>query len=182
MACRTMSDSEGRTWFCIGVNPEPWGVGPLGVGRRGGKVFPTMGQNAQLAAYQEAIREELGDGIVPIEGKQVVRFYFWRNQATYVTTTGLQHTKHIADATNMQKALEDALQGILFENDRDTWDIRSVIVDQGPEVIGKVLFSVEPLDERTPLAIPNECFLIITQIDNDLTKRFNFTDNDWPPK
>jgi Holliday junction resolvase RusA-like endonuclease len=140
-----------------------------------------MGQNAQLAAYQEAIREELGRGFEPLSGRQVVRFYFWRNQASYVTSSGRSHTKHEADVTNMQKALEDALQGVLFVNDRDTWDIRSVIVDQGPDVLGKVLFSIEPLDERTPLAIPLECQKIINDTDYEL-EHPKLSDNEWPPR
>jgi hypothetical protein len=45
-------------WYVVHVNPEPWAVGPLDLGRRGGKVYATMGQNQQLAAYQEAVREE----------------------------------------------------------------------------------------------------------------------------
>jgi hypothetical protein len=181
MGVRSVADSEGRTWFCIGINPEPWAVGPLSVGRRKGGLYPIMGRNAGLAAYQEAIREEMGDNFELLEGRQVVRFYFWRNQDSYISSGKRLVHKNVADVTNMQKALEDALQGILFENDRDTWDIRSVIVDQGPDVLGKVLFSVEPLDERSPLAIPDECFKIITQVDSDLTSP-TLTDNSWPPR
>lgn len=181
MAVRTVRDGNGVNWFCIGINPEPWAVGPLQVGRRNGKVFPTMGRNAGLAAYQEAIREELGDDFIPIKGKQIVRFYFWRNQPTYLTEAGRMHQKHVADVTNMQKALEDALQGVIFDNDRDTWDIRSVIVDQGPDVIGKVLFSVEPLGAWS-LTIPSECFKIITEIDGELTRKTIVQDNSWPPR
>lgn len=181
MAIRAVG-ANGRTWFCIGINPEPWAVGPLQVGRRNGAVFPTMGRHAGLAAYQEAIREELGDGFKPLEGRQQVRFYFWRNQPTYTTESGRQHQKHVADATNMQKALEDALQGVLFVNDRDTWDIRSIIVDQGPGVIGKVLFSIEPLPpgRSNALMVPPECLSIIQQVDAELTTKV-VEDNSWPP-
>lgn len=178
MGVRVAVDDEGATWFCVGINPEPWAVGPLSVGRRRGGLFPIMGQNAQLAAYQEAVREELGDGYEPLKGRYKIRFYFWRNQADYKTSSGKSHRKHIADATNMQKALEDALQGVLFENDRDTWDIRSVIVDQGPDVIGKILFSVEPLGE---LDIPPVCFMIIDKVDEDISKS-QVSDNSWPPR
>jgi len=182
MGARSVSDSEGRTWFCLGINPEPWAVGPLSVGRRNGGLFPIIGQNAQLHAYQEAIREEMGDGFELLEGRQAVRFYFWRNQVAYLTGGKRLVTKNVADVTNMQKALEDALQGVLFENDRDTWDIRSVIVDQGPDVIGKVLFSVESIHrEPYSLNIPNECFKIITQVDSDLTNP-QPSSNEWPPK
>lgn len=180
MGVRSTVDSNGITWFCIGINPEQWQVGPLSVGRRNGKLFPIAGRDQQLAAYQEAIREEMGDGFEPLTGKQRIRFYFWRTTEGYSTASGRSHRRHQADATNLQKALEDALQGILYENDRDTWDIRSVIVDQGPDVIGKVLFSVEPLRAWTS-DIPQECIKLITETDLDIMAP-QYSDNSWPPR
>jgi len=145
-------------------------------------MFPIMGQNQQLAAYQEAIREEMeGAYREPLTGRQAVRFYFWRNQASYVTVSGRKHTKHEADATNMQKALEDALQGVLFDNDRDTWDIRSVIVEQGPEVFGKVLFSVEPIPLGVGMDLPMEVLEIVQKTDVELFAPLSLN-NDWPPR
>ena len=135
---------DGGRWYALKVNPEPWAVGPLGVGRRNGKVFPTIGQNAQLAAYQETIREEFGTGHRMLEGDLKVMFYFWRNLATYRTQSGKMHRKHQSDATNMQKATEDALQGILFKNDRDNVFVSSVVMAQGPDVVGKILIHIEP--------------------------------------
>jgi hypothetical protein len=43
----------------------------------------------------------------------------------------------------MLKATEDACQGILFKNDRGNVAVRGFIVDQGPEVEGRVVIKVE---------------------------------------
>ena len=127
-------------WYVLRVNPEPWAVGSLGLGRKQGKIYPYIGQNAQLAAYQAAIREELGPQEL-IEGNVELNLYFWRNLATYETQSGRDHRKHHADATNMQKATEDALQGVLFDNDKYVVDVHSVVVDQGPDVKGKIVIN-----------------------------------------
>lgn len=131
-------------WFVLNVNPEPWAVGPLSIGRRGGKMFATMGRNQQLWTYQQAVKEEIGESpSVWIEGPVQMVFYFWRRRDEYSTHQARTHRKHEADATNMQKALEDALQGVLFKNDKDTNDIRSVIVEQGPDVQPKVVVAIK---------------------------------------
>lgn len=177
---RSTVDSDGTTWFCIGINPEQWRVGPLSVGRRGGKLYPIAGRDQQLAAYQEAVREELGDRFELLTGPMRIRFYFWRQTEAY-EREGKKLRRNEVDATNLQKALEDALQGVLFENDRDTRDIRSVIVEQGQDVIGKILFSIEPLDEPHTIGIPDECLDIVMDTDADLTKP-QLSDNSWPPR
>jgi Holliday junction resolvase RusA-like endonuclease len=131
-------------WFVIDVNPEPWAIGDLSVGRRNGKVFPMVGRNNQLHDYKEAIKEALGEHHELIEGKVQLKFYFWRNRPPYRTPQGRTARKHEADVTNMQKATEDALQGILFKNDKDTNDVHSVLVEQGPEVNGRVVIGIRP--------------------------------------
>jgi len=181
VAVRSLRQKHGPDWFCLPINPEPWAIGPVSVGRRNGGLFPIVGQNAGLAAYQAAIREEMGDGHELLTGRQRIRFYFWRNQVSYMSAGKRVVQKHVADVTNMQKGLEDALQGVLFENDRDTWDIRSVIVEQGPDVLGKVLFSVEPIPHNMPTGFPPECLHLIKQVDQELTYP-SLSSNDWPPK
>lgn len=135
------------SWFVLDVNPEPWAVGPLGVGRKNGRTYPYVGQNAQLAAYQSAVREALGPQ-VQIEGDLDISFFFWRNLVTYKTQAGRDHRKHHADVTNMQKATEDALQGVLFDNDKYVVDVHSVVMEQGPEVRGKIAIRVDPVIEN----------------------------------
>jgi Holliday junction resolvase RusA-like endonuclease len=150
-------DLNGGRWYALKVNPEPWKVGPLSVGRRNGKVFPTIGPDPQLVAYQETIREEFGTGHRMLEGNLRVMFYFWRRLSAYRTQSGKMHRKHQSDATNMQKATEDALQGILFKNDRDNVFVSSIVMAQGPDVTGMVVIHIEaaPIDfvDQLPPAV-----------------------------
>ena len=134
-------------WLVLSVNPEPWAVGDLHVGRRNGKMVPGMSPNRNLVAYKEAIKEAIGTQCVSLEGPICVTFYFWRRVYSY-SVAGRGRSRNRADATNMQKATEDALQGVLFENDRDVMDVRSVIVEQGPDVIPCVVIKIEECAER----------------------------------
>lgn len=119
-----------------GINPEPWTAPLAAAGRKGGRVYATVSKSASLKAYQQAVREcamdalnELDDDIEPIHDDNVsLRFWLWRQ----LLPSGVG--SHRADATNMQKALEDALQGIIFENDRQVVDIQTVIVAQREDV------------------------------------------------
>jgi len=119
-------------WYVIDMNPEPWAVGPMGVVRKAGKLVPYMGRNTQLSTYQEGIKEALGVQDM-VEGKIHLQFFFSRLRSSYTTPQARSHRKHEADTTNMQKALEDALQGVLYKNDKDVCDIRSVQIDQGED-------------------------------------------------
>lgn len=170
---------DGYRWYYLHLNPEPWAVGPLDIGRRAGKVYATMGQNKQLAAYQEAVRDELRtQDPTFLEGKIALRVWFWRNRAEYTTPNQRQHRKHEADGTNMMKSLEDACQGILFENDRDVVHCDWMIVEQGPDVEGKILLMVsnagEPKDYVVP--IPEHVWIAL------ISKPEVRDDNSWPPR
>lgn len=137
--------NEDYDWYILEVNPEPWAVGPIAYARRAGKMTAYMGQNAQLAAYKEAVQEALLEqNPEQINGEVSLRFYFWRTQADYETLQGRRARKHEADVTNLQKATEDALQGILFKNDKDVVDVRSVRVEQSPTAPGRVVVGVAP--------------------------------------
>lgn len=133
-----------KRWFFLELNPEPWAIGPVGYSRRGGKMSAYVGRNQQLAAFKEAVAEELGTGHEKVVGRVKLEFFFWRNRAEYTTPQARTHRKHEADVTNMQKALEDALQGVLFDNDKDTNDIHSRVVQQGPDVKPCIVLSIEP--------------------------------------
>lgn len=165
-------------YYNLYLNPEPWAVGPLDIGRRGGKIYATMGRNQQLAAYQEAVRDEIFVRHYPemIEPPIQLIFWFWRNRAEYTTPNQRQHRKHEADVTNLQKALEDALQGLLYENDRDVVDVHSYLVDQGPEVEGKILVWAGPGPTPADMAktIPQGAWVDLHHERKD--------DNSWPPK
>lgn len=155
-----------ESWIALAINPEPWAIGPVSVGRKNGGLFPIVGQNAQLAAFQEAVREELNgyQGAAGDDERLKITFYFWRTLDSYETKRGTRHRKHVVDATNMQKALEDALQGILFENDRTNHDIRSVVVEQGPDVKGKILIHLEYL-AHAPIKFPTEVISLLEVAD-----------------
>lgn len=128
------------------VNPEPWAVGPLGVGRKRSGVYSYMGRNQQLDAYKEAVKEDLlAQEPKMITGKVNLWFWFWRNRAEWTTDKDRVAHRNEADATNMQKATEDALQGVLIENDRNVVIVTSHVVAQGPEVEGKIVIGIERL-------------------------------------
>lgn len=160
---------SGYHWFVLDVNPEPWAIGPLGVSRKSGKLIPYVGRNMQLHAYKEAIKEALGtEPGVWIEGKVQLRMYFWRQRAEYSTPQARTHRKHEADVTNLQKATEDALQGVLFKNDKDVNDIHSIMVEQGPNVRGKVVIGIKANQEMpvNMALFPAEVSLLINEIDD----------------
>jgi len=108
----------------VGINPEPWEIGPLQVGRgKNGHVFPKVGRAERLHTYKEAIREELllqapeCNGAFDDADALAIRFDLWRQLEQY-ERGGKKQTGNLVDATNLQKGLEDALQGILFPNDK----------------------------------------------------------------
>lgn len=132
-------------YWVTGINPEPWTAGtayrrPKGAG---------IAKDGKLRAYQEALAEEF-----PLQnahackhnGELAVTFYFWRSSA---------HGNQ-ADATNLQKATEDALQDILYGNDRTNRDVRSIIVDQGPNVSPHILIEIQKFDASSIKVVPPE--------------------------
>lgn len=156
-------------WYIIdGVNPEPWAASQASIGKRNGKMIPHFHKPEQLRQYQESVKDlfpEQNPHFTKLEGEIELIFYFWRQLPIYEVGEG-KSTRQAAqaDATNMQKALEDALQGILYENDKDVRSVRSVIVAQGNECSPCILICAgtyadsEELDTvqdvRRTLAIP----------------------------
>lgn len=163
------------TWYIIKINPEPWAIGPVSVGRKNGGVFPIVGQNKQLASYQEAVREALSDGLL-VDYEVKITFYFWRRLETYVAKRKV--TKHQVDATNLQKGTEDALQGILIFNDRQVRDVRSVIWEQGENVDPMIAIKFEKWWGVDPDELPDTIWDEIKIADTPDTSN----DNSWPPR
>lgn len=167
-------------WFVLDVNPEPWAIGPLGVARTGGKLRPYVGRNAQLHAFQETVKAAL-EGAPEMEaGKYSIRLIFWRDRAEYETPQARTHRKHEADVTNMQKAFEDALQDVLFKNDKDVIDIHSTLIEQGPGVHGKIVLGIKvvaPLTEED-VYMPTEVRERLAALEAPLPE----SDNSWPPR
>lgn len=165
------------SWFVLELNPEPWAIGPVGYARRGGKMSAYVGRNAQLDAYKEAIRDEIGDGYMLIEGKVELRFWFWRNMAEYKTPQARTHRKHEADGTNMAKATEDALQGVLFKNDKDTNHMVWTVVEQGPDVVGKLVIAIRKSEYPYDYKLPDDVVAQLSEIDS---RASNEVDLDYP--
>ena len=166
--CGSMTDSR-RTvsdrWFVLPLNPEPWKVGQPYVIRSGG-LRAAIGPNAELQAYQEAVREEiaailaLGDAeesvlLYPKGTKIKLTCYFWRQRAEYVTPQARTHRKHEIDATNALKAIEDAFQKLIYNNDKDNLEVRSVMVTQDVAVDKpKIVVHIEEYTGFDPNEIP----------------------------
>lgn len=159
---------ESLRWYALDINPEPWDLGRVSVGRFKGKYTGTISPNKQLQAYQNAVREEIG----PLEGLIThnieLVFFFWRNRAEYTTQNQRQHRKHEADVTNLQKGLEDALQSILYVNDRDVVHTDSWLVEQGPDVRGRILIGIRELENRSPMwMMPLDALAALRKLDDD---------------
>ncbi len=173
--------TNGKWYILNDVNPEPWRIGPISVGRnkKTQKMFPIVGQDAQLASFQETVREVITETGEHIDGELELRFYFWRRLDSYQGKTKLI-VKHEVDATNMQKATEDALQGIVMENDNLVKRILTTVVEQGIDVKPRIVIFAKPWSGLDPTEIPNEIWGRIdktpTLIDADTS---NF--NSWPP-
>lgn len=141
-----------------GVNPEPW---------KAPDVFRGRGvKNADLRAYQNAVSDLVGIELAsagmrtPVFSKGLplaVCFAFWRQQATSRSASGRTVRARAADATNMQKATEDALQKLLFDNDRHNITVASHIVEQGDDVEPAVLVFAEPAEVHLHTPTSAEC-------------------------
>jgi len=148
-------------WFVLAVNPDPWAIGPLGVGKKGGKYYPYVGRNNQLRDYQEAVREALSEiEMLSKNSLYSLTFYFWRRLDEHQ-----DGKKHQADVTNLQKALEDALQGVLFDNDRDVREVRSVIIEQSATADPCIVIKAELWEGHDPSEIPDYVWEQIDRVD-----------------
>lgn len=133
--------------------------------RKNGRMIPYMGRNQQLHNFKMGVKEELGTDNAFYVGKVELCVFFWRQRAEYITPQARSHRKHEADGTNMMKATEDALQGVLFKNDKDTNECHWTIVEQGPDVEGKILLGIR--EAHSPLktllhAVPDD---VLHQLD-----------------
>lgn len=127
-------------FFVLGLNPEPWAIGTISRGKNYSSISP----NDTLLAYQNAVKEELEDEEMLDWEYVELTFYFWRQQTKYLDASDKIRQKNAADSTNLGKGLEDALQGVLFKNDRIVRDVRSVIVAQGADVTPRIVIKANP--------------------------------------
>jgi Holliday junction resolvase RusA-like endonuclease len=150
-------------WFVIGITAQPWAVGSLGVGYRGKKPYAYIGPNQQLQAYQEALKEQL-EGAGMLLGEVEVQLYIWRKLETAKNFGGRDRKAKTSDATNIQKATEDALQGILIENDRNVRRISTEIVAQNENTESCIVVRTRPYQPLRTSVIPNEVWNDIDRV------------------
>lgn len=142
-----------------------------------------VGRNQQLDSYKEAVREEVRSQLSAdhqmLEGEIELQLYFWRVRSAYTTPQGKSHRKHEADLTNMQKATEDALQGILFKNDKDVSHVESYIVEQGEGTNPCVVIGVRLFE---PLEVPDAVWQLRDEVDKaQLALPFDDDSATWKP-
>lgn len=141
-------------WFVLALTAQPWAIGPVGVGYRGKKPYAYVGPNQQLQAYQEALREEL-DGAGILDGEVEIQLFIWRKLEMAKNFGGRDRKAKTSDATNIQKATEDALQGILIENDRNVRRISTEIVEQSDTAKSCIAMRVRSYQPLNPDLIPD---------------------------
>jgi hypothetical protein len=154
-------------WYVLSLNPEPWRVGPISVGRKTqGNPYPVVGRDQQLYNYQLAVQEELkrqgavmrslkiGD-----EGYELV-FFFHHVLESYQTATGRNSKDRPADLTNLAKATEDAIQGVLIDNDTFVVKQTNYISRSGhfgkPAGYPYIVIGVAPYLGHDPNELPSE--------------------------
>lgn len=146
-------------WYVLDINPEQWRIGTVSPGRRNGKVFARVSPDHQLQGYQEAVKELLEDTAQLTPGEVTLTLVFWRQREEYTTDSQRKQRRHEADLTNLQKGLEDALQDVLIENDRNVREIHSYIAEQNTETTGCVAIKVEPWKGFDPSILPEHVWL-----------------------
>lgn len=144
-----------------GINPEPWVAPEATIGRKNGKMFIQFYKSSGLSSYQEAVKEEIAllNGHlpkVPLDEDIQITFWVWRELDQSDDKT---NQRNVADATNMQKALEDALQGILYKNDKRNVDIRTIVVEQSKDTFPNIQIEVRTGEDITTPAPPAEIHL-----------------------
>jgi hypothetical protein len=139
-----------------GINPMPWRAPSAATRRFGGKVVPYTFPNPEVVLYQEAVREYVMaeypslEMIEPGQHGLYVSFWFWRS-----LNYGGQR-RNAADTTNMVKALEDALQGLVYGNDKHNRTVTGNVVAQARDI--------EPLIMITAIAYESDPFIGTEQI------------------
>lgn len=125
-----------QTYIIVDINPQPWSVS-------------TKVKRGALEAYQHQLKEELvlqGATLWPQGAIVNLKMEFWRQLEDHIDYDRRHHTMKYADATNLGKATEDALQGVLFSNDRYVREACSRIQEQGVNVQPKVVITISVSD------------------------------------
>jgi Holliday junction resolvase RusA-like endonuclease len=136
-----------RYFIIDGINPLPWMAPKLGVARSRAGHYPVAYPAAEMTVYQESIkdymRERYPDQALST-GENFITFWYWRS-----LNFGGQRRQR-CDATNLNKCLEDALQGILYENDKRNRVVVGVIVSQERDIEPRIVIRLEPITALPP--------------------------------
>ncbi len=143
------------SYYRVYINPEPWVVPPFSAIPKGKRYIPVAGKDHRGENVKAAIRETLTALDAPMhEPPYRIHLEFHRQLEQYVTESGRNNTRNKADATNMQKLTEDALEGTLIHNDVDTACITGHIIEQSKETVPFIDIMVigewVPVDTRPP--------------------------------
>lgn len=124
----------------LAVNPIPQQRARVTFGKRGVHAYTPP----RTAAYYDTIQWALKAAGVrkPLAGLLDVKMRFWRN------CRGLP-----GDATNLAKAVEDASNGFLWEDDRQIRRLEIELIEYGPRIQGKIEIEIHPY---TPTARNNK--------------------------
>lgn len=146
-----------------GINPEPWRAPQLGVKHMGRKVVPAAYKDENLRGFQTAVFECVEQALfeqgiqTPVYPKGTflaVTFAFWRQLESYEDgATGRRGRRHYADATNLLKAAEDALQGLLYANDRDNRQVMSAVVESTATTEPMLMVCLEPHEKHNDTSL-----------------------------
>lgn len=136
--------AEYKAILIMDLNPEPWTEGSPGIGFRGKQRYPTLVKDARLRDYQDGVKDNIKQAYPNLEMyPEGIELHlickFWRQLDKYTSGTGRQTQRKVADATNMTKAIEDALQGILYKNDRQVKHSEGEIIMEGEDVAPRIL-------------------------------------------
>lgn len=141
------------TFLIEHIQPEPWEAAQASTGRRKGKLFVQHYSPEAMVQYKDALAKEFIQQYgKPCEDPNFppvnrIQFYFWREVVRYETPTGKIQTGNVADATNLQKSTEDALQGILYPNDRTNFHVSSAIVAQAFGVLPGIMIVADHVED-----------------------------------
>jgi Holliday junction resolvase RusA-like endonuclease len=136
-----------------GINAVPWQAPKLGIGRKAGRQYPMSYPVDEMIVYKEAIKEYLylkypQNGPLIARENLLVSFWYWRS----LNFGGQRRNR--CDVTNLNKCLEDALQGVLFNNDRDNRIVLGVMMRQDRDIEPHIVIQVEPIDVVPPVLRP----------------------------
>lgn len=121
-------------WFVLpGINPVPWTSPELAIAKKDGKPYPVAYAAEPMKDYKRAIADAMRrryPDIDPIEDEVGLRLFFYRRIEELKRHGSRSSRSNFADATNLQKSTEDALQGVLFVNDSQVVNATSWVMAQ----------------------------------------------------